>query len=216
MEVILPRATLHREEILPRRKVRLPVTLQPTLQEVEILLELGTLLATHPLTLQVTLLEERVSHQIGVGTLPLEHLQVEAALPVIPPHTLLVELILPAIHLRTLQKEEILLDTLPPTLLGVEKPQVTLPHMHQRKETPQTSPQLILLKVEVQPLVILPHMPLKVLVPLLMHLQEAALPTRSQKKQLPAQLQTIRLRMKPSQLLQRAAKPPHILRRVEL
>merc|ERR1712083_1023000 len=111
----------------------------------------------------------------------------EAALQVIPQLTLLVEMILPAIHLRTLQKEEILLDTLPPALLGVEKPQAILPHMH-----------------------------LKVLVPLLMHLQDAALPTRSQKKQLPAQLQTIRLRRKPSQLLQRAAKPPHILRRVEL
>jgi len=123
VEVILPRVTLHREETRPRREARHRVTLRLTLLEAETLLEQGTLQATPQLTPQVTLREERVSPQIGVGTLPLEHLQVEAALPVT----------LPAIHLPILQKEETLLATLRHTLLGVEKPQA-IPHlMHQMK-----------------------------------------------------------------------------------
>jgi len=133
VEVILPRATLHREGTRPRREVRHRVTLQLILQEAETLLEQGTPQATPQLTPQVTLREERVTPQIGVGTLPLEHRQVEAALPATLPPTLLVELILPAIHLPILPKEVTLLATPPHTLPEVEKPQAIPPHMHQMK-----------------------------------------------------------------------------------
>ena len=137
MEVILPRATLHREETPPRREARHQVTLQLTLPEVETLQEQGTPQATPQLTPQATLHEERVTLQTGVGTLPLEHLQAEAALPATLPLTLLVELIHPAIHLPIHRKEETLLATLRHILPGVEKPQAIPPLMHQMKGKPQ-------------------------------------------------------------------------------
>ena len=133
MEAILPRVTLLREGTPPKREERHRATPQRTLQEAETLLEQGTLQATPQLTPQVTLLVERVTLQIDVGTRPLEHLQVEAALPVTLPLTLLVVLILQAIHLPILQKEATLLATLLHTLPGVEKPQAIPPHMHQMK-----------------------------------------------------------------------------------
>ena len=133
MEVILPRVTLHREETPPRREARHRVTLRLTLPEAETLLEQGTPQATPQLTPQVTLREERVTLQIGVGILPLEHLQVEAVLPVTLPPTLLAELILPAIHLPIHQREETPLATLRNILPGVEKPQAIPRLMHQMK-----------------------------------------------------------------------------------
>ena len=137
MEVILPRATLHREETPPRREARHRVILRLTLPEAETLQEQGTLQATPQLIPQATLREERVTLQTGVGILPLEHLQEEAALPATLPLTLLVELILQAIHLPIHQKEETLLATLQHILLGVEKPQAIPPLMHQMKGKPQ-------------------------------------------------------------------------------
>jgi len=137
VEVILPRATLHREETPLRREVRHRVILRLTLPEVETLLEQGTLPAIPQHTLLVTLREERVTLQIGAGTLPLEHLQVEAAPPVTLRLTLLVELILQAIHLLIHQKEGTLLATLQHILLGVEKLQAIHPPMHQMKGKPQ-------------------------------------------------------------------------------
>ena len=133
MEVILPRATLHREETPLRREARHRVILRLTLPEVETLLEQGTLPAIPQHTLQVTLREERVTLRIGAGTLPLEHLQVETVPPVTLPLTLLVELILQAIH----QMEGTLLATLQHILPGVEKLQAIHPPMHQMKGKPQ-------------------------------------------------------------------------------
>lgn len=179
VEVILPRATLHREETPPRREARHRVTLRLTLPEAETLLGQGTLQATPQLTPQVTLLEERVTLQIGVGILPLEHLRVEAALLVTLPLTLLAELILPAIHLPIHQKEVTLLATLRHILPVVEKPQAIPPLMHQMKGKPRALPQLILLKVK--PQVILPRMHLKELVLLLTHLPKEALLAKSPK-----------------------------------
>ena len=136
MEAILPRVTLLREGTPPKREERHRATPQRTLQEAETLQEQGTPQATPQLTPQVTLLEERVTLQTGVGTLPLEHLQAEAVLPVTLPLTLLVVLTLRAIHLPILQKELTLLATLLHTLPGVEKPQAIPPHMHQMKGKP--------------------------------------------------------------------------------
>ena len=136
MEVILPRVILHREGTLPRREARHRVTLQHTLLGAETLLEQGTLQATPQPTPQVTLREVKDTPQIGVGTLPLERLQGEAAHPVTHPLTRPVELILRAIHLPIHRKEATLLVTLRHTLLGVEKPQAILPHMHQMKGKP--------------------------------------------------------------------------------
>jgi len=136
VEVILPRATPHREETPPRREARHRATLRLTLPEAETLLGQGTPQATLQLIPQVTLREERGTLQIGVAILPLEHLQVEAVLPVTHPLTLLVELILPAIHRPIHPKEETLLATLPHILPGVEKPQAIPPLMHQMKGKP--------------------------------------------------------------------------------
>ena len=141
MEATHPRVTLHREVTPPRREAarHRGVTLRRTLPEAETLQEkLGTLLATPQLTPRATLRGERVTLQTGVGTtLPLEHLQVGAALPVTLPPTLLAELIPLAIHLHTLQKQETLLATRLHTLLGVGKPQAIPPHMHQMKGKPR-------------------------------------------------------------------------------